>query len=185
MKKNSVMILSNTCWSLWNFRRNLIKSFDEMGYNISLSARSDDFVKKFSETSYELHWVKDQKWLPSGLNGLYYIVFTIFVILIHKPKYVCSFTHLSNLSAGIARKFLRFEYIANLSGLGRLYAADRKHNYLSSIVTALVKYSLNSAKVIFVQNSDDKLWVEKLFSTQNKDIRLLPGSGVDLSVFQM
>ena len=185
MKKKPVMVVSNTAWSLWNFRKNLIKLMHEKHGHVALCARSDEFIKNFSETSYRAKWVKDFSRVPASINAFYFFCITVCHIINLRPSHVLSFTHIGNIAAGTARRFVDFKFTANLSGLGRLYVEGQRESYFSSFVAKVINFALSSADIVFVQNEDDERWLRALINERRPVIKRIPGSGTDLMHFKM
>lgn len=180
MKNLSVYFISNTYWSLWNFRRNLIDAIVTNDRDVTLIASTDNYLDKFQNKEVNTYSVRK----PKYLSPIFFILKTIFILVWNKPNLVYSFTHLGNISAGLARKIISFKFVANLSGLGRLYSPYSKSKLSKSILTFLIKFTLRSASKIFVQNKDDQNWVIKLLPSKEDQIILLPGSGSDLQRFR-
>ncbi|XXK29959.1 glycosyltransferase family 4 protein [Rhodobacteraceae bacterium nBUS_24] len=180
MKREKVLFISNTYWSLWNFRRNLVAAFYEKKYNVTLLGGEDRYFTKFDHQKFKCHS------LSRGFvfSPFLFILKTIILIVYQKPKVVFSYTHLGNISAGLARKLIGFKYVANISGLGRFYSDKSSHRFFTTILTILIKLSLTKASTIFVQNKDDKDWLLGLLPSKENNIILLPGSGTDLRRFK-
>ena len=53
MKK--IVVSSNTCWNIYNFRFNLIKSLLEKGYKIIILANLDETCIKLKEMGCEIY----------------------------------------------------------------------------------------------------------------------------------
>ena len=185
MKKKPVMVVSNTAWSLWNFRANLIKLMYEKHGHVALCARSDEFVKNFAETPYRAKWVKDFSRVPASINAFYFLCITVCHIIIMRPSHVLSFTHIGNIAGGMARRYVDFKFVANLSGLGRLYVEGQHESFFSRFLAKVINFALSSADIVFVQNEDDERWLRALINGRRPLIKRIPGSGTDLTHFTM
>ena len=179
MKPCSVFLISNTYWSLWNFRRNLISEFIKEKYKISLIGKKDGYYSKFQNQNINLYSI----FKIGAVSSIFFVMLTIFLLIWKKPQAVFSFTHLGNISAGLARKFITFEFTANLSGLGRVYSVGYKNYFFQKVLMFVLKFTLNGASTIFVQNKDDQIWLTELLPNKADLITLLPGSGTDLNWF--
>ena len=168
--KSRNIFRSNTYWSLWNFRRNLINDLTEKNFKITLIGKKDSSYSKFLNENISLHFIADLKFVSS----IFFIFYTVALIVWKKPKVVFSFTHLGNISAGLASKFTTFKFVANLSGLGRVYSVGSKKSFLQPFLTFLIKLSMNGASTIFVQNTEDQAWLSNLIPHKANQIKLLP-----------
>jgi glycosyltransferase involved in cell wall biosynthesis len=179
MKNASVYFISNTYWSLWNFRRNLIGTVSSNNHEVTLIAAKDAYHDNFKNQGVNTYSLNK----PRVVSPIFFILWSISIIIWNRPKLVYSFTHLGNISAGLARKLISFKFVANLSGLGRLYSPESKNRLSRLILTFLIKFTLRSASTIFVQNNDDRKWLIELIPSKSDRIILLPGSGTDLQRF--
>lgn len=180
MKNFPVYFISNTYWSLWNFRRNLIDAIVSTECDVTLIAADDTYLDRFKDKGINTYSIQKPKYISS----IFFILKTVVILVRNKPSLVYSFTHLGNVSAGVAQKIISFKFVANLSGLGRLYSPDSNNRVSKSILTFLIQFTLRSASTIFVQNKDDQKWLIKLLPSKEAQIILLPGSGSDLKRFR-
>ncbi len=174
------VILYNTSWYVFLLRRNLIKALQLHGWTITVVAPVDAYTERVRKLGVEFH--------PLGIDGtgknmlaeaktfleLYRALRTL------RPDVVLSFTVKCNLYAGLCRRFMRFRQIANVSGLGEGF----EHPGLLSVgLRTLYSVALRYTDRIFFQNRDDLNVCLKHRMVPRRSARLIPGSGVDLSLF--
>ncbi|UXL11572.1 glycosyltransferase family 4 protein [Enterobacter cloacae] len=181
MKNKIIAITANTCWYIYNFRKNTIISLIEHGYRVIACAPKDDYTASLEQLGCVYEEVKIDK---SGINPLHDICTTINFYQVFKKNnvnIVLNFTPKNNIYSTIAAKILNAKVINNIAGLG---AAFGNTGWLNFIVKSLYKFSQKNADFIFFQNEDDYNIFKKLgINSINTDI--LPGSGVDLKRFKI
>jgi glycosyltransferase involved in cell wall biosynthesis len=98
----------------------------------------------------------------------------------HQPDLYLSYTPMPNVFGSFAAHALSIPVINNIAGLGRAFL---KAGVLSFIVGRLFKLALFRSRVVFFQNSQDQDHFLARGYVRAEQVRLLPGSGVDLSHF--
>ncbi|MDD2791241.1 MAG: glycosyltransferase family 4 protein [Sulfurimonas sp.] len=176
---SKIIIVSNTSWSIFNFRLDLARSLKANGYEVVIVAPLDEYSERFSK-EFEYH---DIKMNNKGTNPKEDIKTTIGFYKLYKmikPDIVLHYTIKPNIYGTIACSLLGIKTINNIAGLGTLFI---KQNFVTKIAKWLYKYSQSKADKIFFQNRDDfdMFTGEKLVTIKKCDI--LPGSGVDTNRF--
>jgi len=170
-----IAVVSNTAWSLYNFRLNLMKELELQGYDVIAIAPFDEYKKKMKFEYFDI------KINNRGTNVIQdFFLFWRFFLLYKKikPDVILQFTIKPNIYGTIAANFLNIPCINNIAGLGTLFI---KENWLSQIAKLLYKFSQQFAKKIFFQNRDDAKLFSKIIKKEKCDI--LPGSGVNLEKY--
>ena len=177
MKK--IAIVSNTSWSLFNFRFNLARTIKQNGYEIVLVAPIDEYSDRLRK-EFEYH---DIKMNNKGTNPKEDIKTTIDFYKLYKkvkPDVVLHYTIKPNIYGTIAASLLGIKAINNIAGLGTLFV---KQGLVTKIAKWLYKHSQNKADKIFFQNNEDfEMFIsERLAQKEKCDV--LPGSGIDTTKF--
>ncbi|RLA74067.1 MAG: glycosyltransferase family 1 protein [Epsilonproteobacteria bacterium] len=174
-----IAIVSNTSWSLYNFRYKLAKLIKQNGYKVILVAPHDEYSDRLiKEFEYRDIYIDNKGTDPiqdlKTTLGFYRLYRQI------KPDIVLHYTIKPNIYGTIACRLIGIKTINNIAGLGTLFI---KQSYTTKIAKWLYKYSQSKADKIFFQNRDDfeQFTIEKLVDQNRCDI--LPGSGVDISRF--
>ncbi|MCF0149677.1 MAG: glycosyltransferase family 4 protein [Clostridium sp.] len=179
MKK--VLILVNHDVVIYNFRKELVERLLEEGYEVHISSpygeRIDDLVSmgcKYEEVSISRHGtniIEDLKLIKYYFN----------IIKKIKPDVVLTYTIKPNIYGGIACRFSRTPYIANITGLG---TAVENEGLMQKFTVMLYKIAFKKISCIFFQNTENmNFFAEKnIYKEKHK---LLPGSGVNLSHFNV
>ncbi|NJQ19138.1 glycosyltransferase family 4 protein [Pantoea sp. LS15] len=179
MKDKIIAITANTCWYIYNFRKNTIISLIEHGYHVIACAPRDDYTSLLEELGCAYEEVKIDKSGINPLNDIYTVINFYKIFKRNNVVIVLNFTPKNNIYSTIAAKICKVKVINNIAGLG---AAFGHSGWLNLIVKTLYKFSQSNADFIFFQNEDDSNIFRRLgISGVNTDI--LPGSGVDLKRF--
>lgn len=180
MKKN-IVIVSNTTWSIFNFRRGLIQKLINQGHQVTAIAPPDQYVDrvKLLGCNYipliTLHQISKN---PFRDLFLYRELKQIFRLL--NPDLIFLFTPKANIYGGMAAGKLNIDFINTINGLGYTFQTN---SILSFVVKRLYKIGLKKSIKIFFQNKDDKaFFIDKKIIEENKT-ELVPGSGVNTSEF--
>ena len=175
-----IVIVSNTSWSLFNFRLELARSMKEKGYEVVLVAPYDEYSDRLSEEFEYYDICMNNK----GTNPKEDIKTTFDFYKLYKkikPDVVLHYTIKPNIYGTIACSLLGIKTINNIAGLGTLFI---RQNFVTKIAKFLYKYSQNKANKIFFQNKDDlELFIEENLVDKDK-CDVLPGSGVDIDKFK-
>ena len=174
-----IIIVSNTSWSLFNFRLELAKSLKQKGYEVVLVAPYDEYSDRLSQ-ELEYH---DIYMNNKGTNPKEDIKTTIAFYKLYKkikPDIVLHYTIKPNIYGTIACSMLGIKTINNIAGLGTLFI---KQNFVTKIAKWLYKYSQSKADKIFFQNRDDFEMFTSEGLVEKSKCDVLPGSGVDTSKF--
>ena len=173
MKK--VILVSNTAWSIFNFRSGLMKKLDKEGFKVISIAPFDEYAHKIP---YEYHEIKMNN---KGTNPFEdFVLFLRFFLLYRKlkPDVILHFTPKPNIYGTLAAKLLKKPCINNVAGLGTVFIQE---SLVTKIVRTLYSISQKSAQKIFFQNREDQVIFQNFGIFENTD--LLPGSGIDTKRF--
>lgn len=174
-----IVIVSNTSWSLFNFRFELARSIKENAYEVILVAPYDEYSDRLSE-EFEYHNIYMNN---KGTNPKEDMKTTLAFYKLYKeikPDVVLHYTIKPNIYGTIACSMLGIRTINNIAGLGTLFI---KQNFVTKIAKWLYKYSQSKASKIFFQNSDDfEMFISEGLVEKSK-CDILPGSGVNTDKF--
>jgi glycosyltransferase involved in cell wall biosynthesis len=181
--KNSlqtVAIVLNTSWNIYNFRLALIHALRNVGYKVILIAPKDEYSHKLEEEGFLYY---DIKMNNKGINPFEDL------LLIHdfykiyrkvKPDILLNYTIKPNIYSSLAAKCLGIPVINNITGLGTVFL---NNNLSSHIARWLYKISLRNNSVVFQNRDDMRLFIEKKL-LEEKSVTLIPGSGIDTERFK-
>lgn len=178
----TIAISSNTCWYIYNFRKNTILSLIKHGYKVIVIAPEDEYSTKLSELGCEfIHINIDQGGTHPVRDFKTFVDFWC-IYRAKKIAVVLNFTPKNNIYSTLAAKLNGIKAINNIAGLGILFIDE---SLTSKIAKFLYKISQPKASKLFFQNDDDRrLFLEKNIA-KNVHTDKLPGSGVDLKRFTL
>jgi glycosyltransferase involved in cell wall biosynthesis len=175
-----IILISNTAWNIYNFRRALIGKLRQNGYEVVAIAPPDEYAARIPETGARyLALAMDN----SGTNPWHDLALCLALRRIfqrERPACVLSFTIKPNLYGALAARSLGIPAISNVSGLGTAFI---KRNWVTRVVRGLYRAGLHAASKVFFQNQDDlDLFIGEGLVDGAKTV-LVPGSGVDIDAF--
>jgi glycosyltransferase involved in cell wall biosynthesis len=176
--KKKILIFSNSCWNIYNFRLNLIKKLKKKNFVI-LVCPKDEYIDKLKDNidkHYNLKIFKNYNLYAFILNILNFY----YILKKEKPDYILSYTIKCNFYAIILSKILKIKTIVNITGLGSLFIGNTFFNIIGKI---FVKLLYRSHKRLIFQNIDD---AKIVFGNnyKNKQFYYVPGLGVDTNFFR-
>lgn len=180
--KTKIIISANSSWNIFNFRHLLLVELIESGFEVVVVAPEDEFsgpIEKLGCKFINLKMDRKSKnpFLSFWTCWRYYKIFKT-----ENPRYYLGFTIKPNIFGSLAAQLLNINVINNISGLGSGFLAGGVTKFL---IVLLYKFALRRSSVVFFQNSDDANLFIKERIVEWKQVRLLPGSGVDLEKFKL
>lgn len=174
----TIILTSNTSYSVFNFRIGLIRCLKENGHNVIVLAPYDDYSKLLEK---ECKYYKILNLERKGTNPIKDLKLLFEYLRYYKklkPDTVISYTIKPNIYSAIACRILKIPTISVVTGLGYVFQRD---GLLKKIVKLLYKLSLNMCYKVLVLNKDDALELEKLLCVDK--IMILPSSGINTEHF--
>lgn len=181
LSKKNIIISANSSWYLFNFRKNTITTLISRGYNVIAVSPYDSYTQKLIGLGCDYAELKIR---PKSINPLDDFKTLLSYFSIYKNNDCClvlNFTPKCNIYSTLVASFLNIPVINNISGLGAVFSSK---GFIRKISEFLYSFSQKKADVIFFQNKDDlKLLSRKVKFNKKTVIKLIPGSGVDLTRF--
>ena len=179
--KPTILLSANSAWNIVNYRLGLVETIEQAGYRVVLAVPPGADVGQLATEDRLLCSIDMQ---PRGTSvradlRLFLNYFRLMRRL--RPAAFLGFTVKPNVYGSLAARICGVKTIANISGLGKLFV---RPTALTKLVTLLYRAALAGASTVFFQNQDDAdLFLAKRL-VRGRQVRLLPGSGVDLDHFQ-
>lgn len=175
-----IIMTVNAAWNIWNFRKSLLEALISDGHDVNILAPYDEFAPLLEKLGCRFVALPmDSKSLnPAQAVQLGLRMRREFAAL--RPDVILSFTIKNNLYGSFAARSLGSRFFPNVTGLGTAFLSG---GILEWVAGKLYRSAFKNLPVVFFQNEDDaELFVSKKL-VQQQQVRLLPGSGVDLSRF--
>ncbi len=165
---------------MWNFRRHLLEALVADGHRVTVLAPPDESVAQIIAAGCRFLPLKmDRKGLnPISEIGLWRRFHGIFRQ--ERPDLVLGFTIKNNLFGARAARGLGIPFIPNVTGLGTAFLSG---GLLLRVAKQLYRDGFAKCPVVFFQNDDDAELFGRLGLVRREQIRILPGSGIDLDGF--
>jgi glycosyltransferase involved in cell wall biosynthesis len=186
MNKTKLFLVVNVDWFFLSHRLPIALEALKRGYDITVLAIEEE-AKGDEIRSHGLKFIP----LPSTRGGknifseLNLIRFLLKIYKTHKPDIVHHVAIKPVLYGSIAAKFAKIPKIINaVSGLGTAFINPKPFSPVFILVKSLYKYSFRNKRLkVIVQNEDDKVQLLSFGVLKKEQIRLIKGSGVDLTDF--
>lgn len=175
-----ILVISNTSWSLYNFRLGLLRSLKADGWEVAAAAPEDEYSQRLQR---EFTWIPIVNLNRKGYNPLQDLKLLLELLRLFsriKPRLVLCFTIKPNIYSALASRLAGIKTICSVTGLGYTHGKSR---FLSLIINFLYRFAFSfSAKVAFQNREDLCYFTDKGLISKGKGF-LTPGSGVDLKRF--
>ena len=178
--KTTVVLIANTSWYLWNFRRRLAAEILGSGFRLIFVAPQDSYSARLGEISTYVP-IKLSRQGKNPIAELLAIRHLANLFSRERPDVVLSWTPKLNIYCGLISRFSGFQLIPNVAGLGTVFVND---SLLAKLVGILYRLAFAKLNSVFFQNQDDMEVFVGAGWLQRGAASLLPGSGVDLSRFR-
>ncbi len=175
-----IVFTVNAAWNILNFRRPLVEAMRADGHEVTILAPPDDAVEQLEALG--CRFVP----LEMDVKGLSPLAdFALIRQLRHHfrtltPNAVFSFTIKNNIFGALAARGLGFPFIPNVTGLGTAFLYS---GVLRRVAEMLYRGAFRPLPVVFFQNVDDRELFLSRRLVEERQARLLPGSGIDLEHF--
>lgn len=180
-KQSAVILISaNSFWNIRNFRVGLIDALAEQGWRVIIAAPGVD-QEWATERRAEAVGLSIDRSGTNPVRDFALIANYHRLILRCRPEFFLGFTAKPNIYGSLAARFSDVVCLPNVSGLGTAFINPGP---LSALVGALYRLAFAKCPVVFFQNGDDSEMFVRRKIVRPDQVRLLPGSGVDLNRFR-
>lgn len=176
----TIALVSNNCWSLYNFRMEVIRYFLTQGYRVIAIAGKDDFQQELIALGCEYVEVnfKNSSVTPFSDIKAYWHLKKIYKR--ERPEIIFHYVTKPSIYGSIIAGKLQIPSIAVITGLGYVYASN---SWLKFPVSFLFRKALAKASEVWFLNRENAGYFtgRKIISAGRS--RILPGEGIDTSFF--
>lgn len=175
-----IALVSNTAWSLVNFRTGLIQRLVEEGHQVVAFAPHDESVSQLLSLGVKFRPIRLDNKGTNPARDLVSIFDFVRLFSSEQIDLTILYTIKPVIYGSLACRLLRVKVIAVITGLGTAFLKD---GFLTRVVEKLYQIALAGVQSVFFLNDEDiALFLErKLISARL--VRKIPGEGVNLSVF--
>lgn len=181
-KKIKIVLVANTAWNLWNFRRSLIETLINEGVEIVCLAPQDGFEEKLKEISgvrlAPLRHLSRKSLSPFG--NLQTLAELVRLLRRERPELAIFYTVKPNIFGAFAARLAGIPAVATVEGLG--YAATASPFFRKIIFNLYRLAFLFVKKVVFLNHDDRAEFLYRHVVAPHKTL-VIKGTGVDTTHF--
>ena len=176
MKK--IVLSSNTSWSIYNFRYELVKELLK-NYEVIVVAPKDKYSTKLIDLGCKYYdiYIDNKGTNPKNDLKTFFEYYNLYKKI--NPDITLHFTIKPNIYGNLACNLLNIPVINNVTGLGSVFI---KENIITKIVKMMYKVAFKNSFVFFQNKDDLELFLKEKLIKKNFDV--LPGSGIDTEKFK-
>jgi glycosyltransferase involved in cell wall biosynthesis len=179
-QRPTVVLSSNTAWSIANFRLGLARGLVKAGYHVVTTAPPDEHVARIEAAGLPFVPMPMNRKGRNPLEDLGLLWRYRQLLARLRPVAYLGWTIKPNVYGGMACRQLGIPSIHNIAGLGYAFAQE---NLLTRVARQLYRWGLGRADTIFFQNEEDRQLMLQAGIVPAERTQRLPGSGVDITQF--
>jgi glycosyltransferase involved in cell wall biosynthesis len=175
-----IAFVSNSAWSVYNFRIDVIRHLHQKGYRLLVIAPDDEYSALLVKEGCAYAPIDFNNRTENPLLDLNLYQQLKKIYQEYKPAFIFHYVIKPNIYGSLAAANCKIPSAAVITGLGYSFA---KKNWLYQIVRQLYKRALRrTTEVWFLNNEDAKAFIsEKIIDIRR--IKVLPGEGVNTQYF--
>lgn len=175
-----IAFVSNSAWSVYNFRLDVIRYLINQGFHILVLAPDDDYSAGLEESGCRFIPLHFNNKTENPVQDLSFYNQLKALYQEHRPDFIFHYVAKPNIYGSLAAAAVGIPSVAVITGLGYPFA---KRNLLYHIVKQLYKRALRKTREVwFLNNEDAKIFIsEKIVNIEK--VKVLPGEGVDTDHF--
>lgn len=176
----SIALVANTSWSIYNFRLGIIKALISSGHKVYAVAPQDDYSDKLTAAGATYIPIKIKAHSTSPVEDLKTFFRLRSIYKRHRFDLVLHYTIKMNLYGALAARLLRIKNISVVTGLGRTFQFSGITQYL---IKSAYKLSCVASSDLWFLNQEDRDRFVSEGLTSKKDTFILPSEGVNTKRF--
>jgi len=181
LKKPAVAFVSNSCWSIYNFRLEVIRHFIASGYEIHIIAGPDDFAVKLMDAGCKVHSAEfnNRDKNPFANIRLYWRLRRLYASI--EPNLIFHYVIKPNIYGSLAAVSLGIPSVAVVTGLGYAFSEE---NWLFRLVCRLYRFALKKVNEVWFLNAEDAAFFEERKIVPQHKVHILHSEGIDTDRFK-
>lgn len=180
-RSRKILLISNTAWSIYNFRSRLISSLRGKEYDVVVVAPQGDYGAKLSGLGCRYIPLEMDNKGTNPLRDAWLLLSFIKIFLRERPQCVLCYTIKPNIYGSLAGRIAGVPVINNVAGLGTVFS---RPSWITPIAKFLYRWAFQGSGHVFFQNANDLRFFQDLGLAKVNRSSLLPGSGVDIDRFR-
>ena len=175
-----IVICSNTAWSLYNFRRSLIRALVADGFEVVAVAPEDEYTERLWRVGCRYVSMPMDNKGTSPARDLGLLIRLRNLLARERPVAYLGYTIKPNIYGALAAQSLGIPVINNVAGLGAVFV---RSTWLTLVAKLLYRLALSRSRRVFFQNREDRSLFVSERLVRETQTGLLPGSGANLAHF--
>lgn len=177
-----ILLTANSGWNIWHFRRSLVEALIADGHIVTILAPFDKSTTNLEQLGCKFVPIMMNLKSLNPLEPIMLIRLFKHAFKQQRPDIVLSYTIKNNIFGAIAARSLALPFIPNITGLGTAFLSGW---LVQTAAEVLYRFAFQKLPVIFFQNGDDSDLFLKRRLVRADQAQVLPGSGIDLSHFNI
>ncbi len=179
-RSKKVLLVSNTAWSIVNFRLILANFLVQNNCTVTAVAPHDEYALKFAPQGIAFQSIKMDNKGSNPLKDLVLLFRFLFKYATHRPDLIVHYTIKPNIYGSLAAKLLGKKSIAVVTGLGYAFI---KRGLTTKVVMLLYKIAFKCSYQILFLNETDRTFFCRLGIVHRSKTTVIPGEGIDVDHF--
>lgn len=178
----TLLFVSNTSWSIYNFRIEVIEALKRKGYRVVVAAPKDSFTTKIVAKGIDFIEIDLNNYSTNVFKEFNVIVQLLRVYRQVHPDLIFHYTIKPNIYGSIAAFLSKKKSIIFITGLGQLFKFENR--VVQRLTLRLYRFACNVSKEVWFLNDNDRdVFLYKSLVKEDK-IRVLPSEGINLDWFK-
>jgi glycosyltransferase involved in cell wall biosynthesis len=175
-----IAFVSNSAWSVYNFRLDVIRYLMRQGFHVLVLAPDDEYSLYLQQSGCRFIPLDFNNKTENPFADLFFYRQLKTLYKIHRPDFIFHYVAKPNIYGSLAAAAIGIPSVAVITGLGYPFA---KRNWLYHIVKLLYKKALRKTREVwFLNNEDARIFIsEKIVNIEKA--KVLPGEGIDTDYF--
>ncbi len=160
--------MSNSAWSVYNFRLDVIRSLLANGFQVLVLAPDDEYSQHLLKAGCRFISLNFDNKTENPLQDYLFYLQLKKLYRRQKPDFVFHYVAKPNIYGSLAAAAVGIPSVAVITGLGYPFA---KRNWLYQLMKKLYKRALRKTKEVwFLNNEDAKVFInEKIVKIEKRD----------------
>jgi glycosyltransferase involved in cell wall biosynthesis len=175
-----IAFVSNSAWSVYNFRLDVIRYLMDNGFQVMVLAPDDEYSGYLQESGCRFIPLNFNNKTENPVADLAFYRQLKDLYRRHRPDFIFHYVAKPNIYGSLAAAAIGIPSVAVITGLGYPFA---KRNWLYQVVKLLYKRALRKTREVwFLNNEDAKIFINEHIVNIEK-VKVLPGEGIDTDYF--
>jgi glycosyltransferase involved in cell wall biosynthesis len=175
-----IAFVSNSAWSVFNFRLDVIRSLMEAGHQVLVIAPDDEYSTDLIEAGCRFIPIEFNNKTANPFSDYAFYKRLKAIYAANQPDLIFHYVAKPNIYGSLAAAASNIPSVAVITGLGYPFA---KRNWLFYVMKTLYQFSLRKAREVwFLNNEDAKIFVTEKIVGIDK-MKVMPGEGINTSYF--